>query len=107
MRIPSAVLRQRANVEPHLGNTAVGPAYGAPISVRARVVGKRRTVRTRYGVDVVSSATAEVRPDAPLPAELSQARFTCDGRTYTVLDVADSRDLTHLHHRELILEGPR
>lgn len=101
MRVPSSLLRQRITIEPYQGETgSTGPAYGPGRVVRARVEGARRTIRKPGGVDVVTSAVAYVRPDVPVEA---QARVTCEGRTYTVVDVVDGQGLARPSHRELML----
>lgn len=103
--IATAILRQRGTIEPYLGEGARGPRYGPPVrNVKLRIVGKRRSVRTREGTDVIADAVAEVRPEVSVP-DLS--RLTVGTSTYTVLTVATSQDLGGSHHHELILEGPR
>lgn len=104
--IPTAVLRERVTIEPYLGDGAYGPLFGAPLeAVPARIVGKRRAVRTSAGVDVIASATATIRPTLDVPA---QSRITrADDSTWVVLDVADAEELASRHHRDLILEGPQ
>lgn len=102
MRVPSSLLRQRLTIEDYTGETGSGgPAYGPPRMLLARVEGTRKTVRTAAGVDVITSAVAYVRPGAVVAA---QARATCEGRTYTVVDVIDGEALTgRASHRELML----
>jgi hypothetical protein len=103
--IPTAALRHRITIEPYEGSGALGPIYGDPITdVPARVVGKRRAVRTASGTDVIASAVCVIRPALDVRAE---SRVIHNGRRYVVLDVADSEDLTRPHHRELILDGPQ
>lgn len=104
MPIPTATLPLRVTIEPYLGSTSTGPAYGAATTVRARKVGRRRAVRTSEGVDVISSASFVFRPDVVLAAE---SRITHGADTYTVLDVADSVELTRSYAFEVLVEGPR
>lgn len=105
MPIPTAALRHRITVEPYEGTTGTGgPVYGEPVALRARLVGKRRAVRTRDGVDVIADATADIRPGATIPAE---SRVIRDGRVYEVLAVVDVEDLGRPWARQLILEGPK
>lgn len=109
--IPSAVLRQRATLRRYLGDGAYGPTWADPVTgVPCRIVGKRRAVRTREGVDVVADATADLRPvhnGQPLGEIVAESTLEVGERTYTVLGVADVEDLTRPHGTQLLLEGPR
>lgn len=101
MKIPDAALREVITVEPYRGSGAYGPIYGDAFTLRARVEGRRRAVRNREGVDVISSASATIRPDArEVPAE---SKVTHDGNDYEVLDVIIGEGLTRPAYRELIL----
>jgi hypothetical protein len=103
--IPTAALPQRITIEAYQGTSGTGqPVYGPARTVRARVVGKRRAVRTREGVDVIADAMADVRPGATVPAE---SKVTVDSRVYEVLGIAESVELRRPHHAALILEGPK
>lgn len=105
--IPTAVLRDRATLRPFLGTTGQGaPVFGTPVDdVPCRIVGKRRAIRTRDGVDVVADAVIQIRPrQDDLVAE---SEVCVRGRTYTVLAVADAEELARPHHTDLIVEGPR
>lgn len=105
MRVPSSLLPHQVTIEAFQGTSGgAGPVYGAPVAVRARVEGRRRAVRTGAGIDVISSATAIVRPDVAVAVE---ARLTHRGRVYEVLDVAEGEGLRGPAYRELILEGPK
>lgn len=97
--IPSAALRQTITIAPFLGESAYGPRFGAGVTVRARVQGKRRQVRRADGTDVISSATATIRPRDITP----ESKVTWDGRDYTVLDVIVAQGLTRTSHIELVL----
>lgn len=111
MRVPGTLLRQRIKVEPYLGATAHGPSWGPPMSVRARVEGKRRTVRkvnagSDIGTDVISTASATIRPTIDIPAESKvTAPNPVSGReeTYEVLDVIVGQGLTGPVYLELLL----
>ncbi len=105
MPIPTAALRQQVTIEAFTGDGALGPTFSAagPLT-RCRIVGKRRAVRTRAGVDVISSASIIFRPDVSAPAE---SRITHGADTYTVLDVAPSEELTRPHSLTVLVEGPR
>lgn len=100
MRVPSSLLRETITIEAFLGAAAYGPKYGPATSVKARVEGRRRAVRTADGTDVIASATAIVRPEVEVTPE---SRVVHDGRTYEVLDVLVGEGLTRPAYRELIL----
>jgi hypothetical protein len=104
--IPTAVLRERATIRPYQGTTGTGaPAFGPPLTrVPCRLVGKRRAVRTRDGVDVIADAVVQIRPGYDIVAE---STVEIRGRTYTVLVVSDAEELARPHHTDLIVEGPR
>lgn len=108
--IPTAALRERVTIELYRGDTAYGPSWADPIDgVPIRIVGKRRAVRTREGVDVIASAVGQVRPTfrgSPLEVPGSSRITRADGSTWIVLDVANAEELSSPHHRDLILEGP-
>lgn len=113
--IPHAALRQRITVEPFLGTSAYGPRWGDPVTVRARVVGKRRSVRQADGTDIISSASAIIRPDLRFDQvvdEMSdgfdqqiplESRVTWDDRLFEVIDVLVGQGLTRPEHLELVL----
>lgn len=100
VKIPSALLRDRLTIAPYKGAGAYGPMYDAPITVKARVEGRRRTVNRGDGSTVISSATAFVRPDVSV---LPESKATWDGRDFEVLDVLPAKDLTGTTHVELLL----
>lgn len=108
MQVPTSLLPDRITIEPYLGSGAYGPSYGDPVTLRARVEGRRRAVRTSGGVDVIGQATATVRPTpAAMAAAAVESKVTHGDRTYEVLDVVRGEGLTRLSHLELILGGPR
>lgn len=106
MLVPRSLLNRTITVEPYEGSSAYGPVYGEPVEMRARVEGRRRTVRRPDGVDVISQASATIRPGTPVPAE---SRVTIDGQAYWVLDVVQGEGLTGPAYVELVLGvgGPR
>lgn len=102
------MLRQRATIEPYLGETGDGePTFGAPVTVKTRVEGRRGRVTRPNGVEVVTSAAATIRPEvlvgAPLRVPAPEDRFTCDDRAYEIVEVLDGQGLGHPTHRELLL----
>jgi hypothetical protein len=105
------VLLQRVSLRRFLGDSAYGPVWAYPVDgIPARIVGKRRAVRTREGTDVISDATCDLRPvhkGQPI-GEIPAESGIIDGtRTYRVLGVADIEDLTRRHGVQLLLEGPQ
>lgn len=106
MKVPTSLLPDLIEVEPYLGDGAYGPTYGAPVTMRARVEGRRRAVRTATGIDVIGSAVAFVRPEAQAHVPV-ESRVRHGGRTYEVLDVAVGKAMRRPSHLELILGGPR
>lgn len=100
MKIPSSLLRQRLKVTPYEGSGAHGPIFGDPVIVRARVEGRRRLVQQQGGTDLMSTATAFVRPDAPVA---EQAKVEWDGRTFDVVQVLPAQGLTRATHLEVLL----
>lgn len=91
MKIPTAVLRETLSVEAFEGSSAYGPVYSDPETVKARVEGKRRLVRSTSGTDLISSATAYVRPEVDKPIG---SRVTHGDRVYELVDVLPGEGLT-------------
>jgi hypothetical protein len=91
VKIPASLLPHRITVAPYLGSSAYGPKHGDAVTIRARIDGRRRVVKTPDGADLMSSATATIRPPGFEIAPESKA--TWEGREYEVLDVLP---LTHL-----------
>lgn len=87
MNVPRWLLRHRITVEPYLGDSAYGPAYGAPVAdVPALVAEEIKTVRDREGREVTSTAQIIAEPGLNCPPE---SRITLpDGRTTKAISVA-------------------
>lgn len=103
--IPTAELPHTVTIEPAAGTTGTGaPAFGSPFSVPARVEGKRRSVRTSTGVDVIADAVATIRPGWKVPVG---SRVTLGDRRFTVLGEGEQMELRRPEKVELILEGIR
>ena len=100
MKVPTSLLRETITVEAFLGTGAYGPSYGAAQSLRARVEGKRRVVRKADGTDLISSATATIRPDVTVATE---SRVTHGANVYEVVDVIVGEGLTRPAYLELVL----
>ncbi|MFC8432255.1 hypothetical protein [Streptomyces sp. NPDC057253] len=87
MNLPASLLRHEVTVEPYEGDSAVGPLYGAPVTVRCFLEEKTRRVRAPDGREVVSSSTFYCRLDAV--DALPESRVSLPGgRQTTVIDQA-------------------
>lgn len=62
--LPGFLLRHEVTVEPYEGDSANGPLYGAPVTVRCFLEEKRSMVRNKDGEQVLSGATFYCRLDA-------------------------------------------
>lgn len=103
--IPTALLPHTVQIRPAAGMTGTGtPLLGDAVTVRARVDGTRRMVRTATGQDVIGDAMAFVRPNVAVDTEAS---LSFDGKTYDVIDVTIAVELGRDHHKALTLQGPR
>lgn len=88
MRLPRHLLPHRATVEPYQGETAYGPSYGAPTTVRCLIEYTRRVTTDDEGREVHSEATVYTRLGEHVPPE---SRITVDGRT-TYAETVRRRD---------------
>jgi hypothetical protein len=82
--IPRFLLQHRAVIEPWLGETAKGPLYGEPVTVRGFAVDKRRLVRGADQDQVISETQFFCRPNVVAP---THSRVTVNGRQATVITV--------------------
>ncbi|MFD7508123.1 hypothetical protein ACFV5N_02065 [Streptomyces sp. NPDC059853] len=86
-RVPAALLRHTVTVEPYIGDSAYGPRYGPPATVRALVYARPRIVRAADGRQLVASASVIAEPGLDCPPG---SRITLpSGRTASALTVAD------------------
>ena len=102
--IPRELLGHTVTVEPHLGQNASGPVYGAPIELPAFVDRHRRQVRGSDGVQLVSGTTVYFEHGAPV-GELDRVT-TSAGELLRVIEVRD-RDgggLPTPDHIEIVCE---
>jgi hypothetical protein len=82
---PGFLERHEITMEAYLGESAYGPRYAAPVTVRGLLERSIRTVRGQNGEETTSSGTFRTRLDAGIEAE---ARVTLpDGHTTTVIAV--------------------
>jgi hypothetical protein len=97
------LLQHEVTIEAYLGDSAYGPQYGPPETVRALVEEKIRTVRNRQGEEVTSSTTVYLLPSQACPPE---SRVTTPwGRIASVITSAlrDGGGLPTPDHREVTL----
>lgn len=87
MNVPGWLLPHRVTIEPYAGDSAYGRTYGPPVAdVPAMVTETVRTVRTREGREVTSTAQIIAAPGLVCPPE---SRITLpSGRTTTALHTA-------------------
>lgn len=88
-QIPSRLLVHTVTVEAYEGDSAYGPRYADPVSVRCFVEEQTRTVRAPTGQEVVSSSTLYARLDTTCPAE---SRVTLPSGRQTTVIAAHRRD---------------
>lgn len=86
MRLPRALLVHTITVEPYLGASGQGPAYGPPVEVPAYVEDRQRLVRGRDGLTVAASTVVRCQLDAPLAGV--EDRITYRGVVRTALTFA-------------------
>lgn len=101
--LPGWLLRHTVTVEPYLGQSAYGPRYGPPGTVRCFLDQQTRMVRASDGTQVTSSSTVYTRLEEAAPA---QSRVTLpDGRVTTVIAALrrDGAGLPTPDHLELQL----
>ncbi|MFB6811246.1 hypothetical protein [Streptomyces sp. NPDC056387] len=101
--IPGWLLRHQVVIEAYLGDSAYGPTYGPPVTARAFVSEKIRTVRDQRGEEVVASTTVYLLPTQDCPPE---SRVTTpSGRTASVItsDLHDGGGLPTPDHRAVTL----
>lgn len=85
--LPGVWLQHQVTVEPYEGNTAKGPAFGTPVTVRCWLEETNRMVRSPDGNEVVSSAQFYCRLDAVEAPPESRVTLP-SGRVTTVLTAA-------------------
>lgn len=98
------LLRYQVLVEPYLGQSANGPRFGPPVTVRAFVDSQVREVRSPTGQQVVSGATVYCRLGPAVPP-LSRLTLP-DGRQTRVIAALqrDGGGLPTPDHLEIQLE---
>ncbi|MCX4540497.1 hypothetical protein [Streptomyces sp. NBC_01565] len=104
MVIPGWLLRHTVTIEAYLGDSAHGPRYADPVTARAFVEEKARTVRTLKGEEVTASTTVYLLPSQDCPPESRVTTHT--GRVASVITSAllDGGGLPTPDHREVTLE---
>ncbi|MEU9002579.1 hypothetical protein [Streptomyces sp. NPDC048551] len=101
--IPGWLLVHTVTIQAYLGDSAYGPQYAAPVTARALVEEKVRTVRTLAGEEVTASTTVYLFPDQACPPESLLTTHT--GRTASVITSAlhSAPGLGTPDHREVTL----
>lgn len=69
MVIPGSMLPHTITIEIYQGDTAYGPTYAAPVTVRAYVEDEIKTVRNPDGEEVVSGTRVWLFPSQECPPE--------------------------------------
>lgn len=98
------MLTHTLTVEPYLGASGHGPAYGPAVHLPAFVEQHRRTMRNADGRVIASDTVAYVQLDVPV-AVTPEARVKVDGRPAEVVEVKrhDGRGLPTPDHIEIRL----
>ena len=106
------LMRQSITIEPYAGAAAplAVPAFGAPVSYRCRIVGRRRDVVTRGGETVTSHQTIYLLTADAIDPRSQVTLSTADaGSTEAralhppILDVGRYPDENGAHHTALYL----
>lgn len=93
----TALLNQTGELRLYAGETATGPTWAAPVTVRCRIEDGNQLVRTSGGAEVVSSARVFLAPGLEVsPESLFNDR--------TILTVEKVHGARALHHLELSLK---
>ncbi|MFE5895834.1 hypothetical protein ACFQ67_00135 [Streptomyces sp. NPDC056488] len=84
VKMPGFLLQHEVTVERHLGSSAYGPKFGAPVVVRCLLEQQTRVVVGQDGSDITSSST--FRAPLDVPAIPPESRVTLpDGDKTTVI----------------------
>lgn len=101
MKLPPLLFKNTVTVEPSIGETGMGKKFGSPVTVKCRVISRRRLVKSGTGEDLVSDATIQADADAPIDLG---ARVTLDGRKLSAIQVLKPEALNGKPtHREVLL----
>ena len=80
----TTLYRHTVTHEPYLGESAVGPTFGAPADLRCRFRTERKVIRTARGDEIVADATLECRASESVD---EKDRITRDTRVYRVAEI--------------------
>lgn len=86
MKIRRSALRDTIALVSYLGESGLGPVYGAAASVQCNVDATRKLVRNEAGDEVVSEVSLYVHP-SDAAGFTPESRVTISGRVSTVLAV--------------------
>ncbi|MFF9199961.1 hypothetical protein ACF09L_32620 [Streptomyces sp. NPDC014779] len=104
MLIPRFLMRHQVSIEPYLGDSSKGPAYGPAAPVQCFLDAQVRMVRSPAGEQVTSSSTVYADPGTDAPPS---SRVTLpDGQVTTVIWAKhrDGGGLPTPDHVEIALE---
>lgn len=101
--LPGWLLTHRMVVEPFLGASGTGPAYGRPVEVRCFVEPGRATARGGETRTAIETATIYAPLDTVITPE---ARVTVEGRRVEVVSVTrrDGGGLPTPDHVEIVVQ---
>lgn len=102
MPLPPFMLIDEIVVEPYVGNTAYGPRYDGPVTVKCQLNRRRRVVPGNDGKDVVSDITMYANPEHENDLR-PQSRVTVDGRKATIVEVRPHRGLVGVEQLEAVI----
>jgi hypothetical protein len=100
MKIPSHELADIITVKPHTGHSALGPVYGTPYTIHARVEPYQDRVLNERGDEVLVNAQMLCAADCILRVPDA---VTWDGQLYEVVRVEAIRERLHVHHVEVLM----
>jgi hypothetical protein len=101
--LPTYLLTHTMLVEPYLGASGTGPAYGRPVEVRCFVEPVRSTARGGETRTSVGGSTVYAPLDTPITPE---ARVTIEGKRVEVVSVVrhDGGGLPTPDHLEITVQ---
>ena len=102
MSFPDSEMHETASVRPKLGNSAYGPTYSDPTSIRCYVEPGFKRVTNAQGAEVVSSLMLICPAGTSI---LAESEVTFEDRIYNVIDVQPLKFQGVAHHVEVYLQS--
>lgn len=103
MKTMPLLYQKEITVRPRTGEGAFGPTFGAEKTVKARVVFRRRLIKSAQGDDLMAEATVLTDPRAADDIPL-QAEVVIDGQTFTAQQSFKPENLNGAPlHQEVLL----